>query len=300
MAVARPAAPSAPRSTASRAATKVTGRGPLRRTSTPSTGVAYALRRAVAGRPRPDPRDRRRPRRSRSPGVLAVLTHENAPRAAATADDAELARAPVRPRSPTAARSSPLVVADSLEAAREGARLVARRLRRRAARRRAAPTTTRASTRPTRSTPASRPTPSRATSTAALAAAAVPSTRRTRTPGVPQQPDGAARHASRAGTDGDLTLHDSTQGASPARAHARRGCSGSSPSAVRVVAEHVGGGFGSKGTPRPHAVLAALAATAVGRPVKLGAHPPADVRARRLPHADDPAGPARRRRATGG
>jgi xanthine dehydrogenase YagR molybdenum-binding subunit len=38
---------------------------------------------------------------------------------------------------------------------------------------------------------------------------------------------------------------------------------------VRVIAEHVGGGFGSKGTPRPHAVLAALCAKAAGRPVKL-------------------------------
>jgi xanthine dehydrogenase YagR molybdenum-binding subunit len=38
---------------------------------------------------------------------------------------------------------------------------------------------------------------------------------------------------------------------------------------VRVISEHVGGGFGSKGTPRPQAVLAALAAQAVGRPVKL-------------------------------
>jgi xanthine dehydrogenase YagR molybdenum-binding subunit len=38
---------------------------------------------------------------------------------------------------------------------------------------------------------------------------------------------------------------------------------------VRVVNRHVGGGFGSKGTPRPQLVLAAIAARAVGRPVKL-------------------------------
>jgi xanthine dehydrogenase YagR molybdenum-binding subunit len=38
---------------------------------------------------------------------------------------------------------------------------------------------------------------------------------------------------------------------------------------VRVIAEHVGGGFGSKGTPKPQAIAAALAAQHVGRPVKL-------------------------------
>ncbi len=39
--------------------------------------------------------------------------------------------------------------------------------------------------------------------------------------------------------------------------------------AVRVITEHVGGGFGAKGTARPHAVLAALAARRVGRPVRV-------------------------------
>src|SRR3712207_8340147 len=43
------------------------------------------------------------------------------------------------------------------------------------------------------------------------------------------------------------------------------------PERVRVVAEHVGGGFGGKGLPRPTAILAALAARAVGRPVKVAA-----------------------------
>ncbi|RCG23740.1 xanthine dehydrogenase family protein molybdopterin-binding subunit [Streptomyces diacarni] len=38
---------------------------------------------------------------------------------------------------------------------------------------------------------------------------------------------------------------------------------------VTVVAEHVGGGFGSKGTPRPPVVLAAMGARHTGRPVKL-------------------------------
>ena len=34
---------------------------------------------------------------------------------------------------------------------------------------------------------------------------------------------------------------------------------GLEPEQVRVISPHVGGGFGSKGTPRPHVVLAALA-----------------------------------------
>ncbi|MFA1538512.1 xanthine dehydrogenase family protein molybdopterin-binding subunit [Actinomadura monticuli] len=67
--------------------------------------------------------------------------------------------------------------------------------------------------------------------------------------------------------DGSLTLYDSTQGASSVSATIA-GVFGLDPSEVRVVAHHVGGGFGSKGTPRPSVVLAAMAARAVGRPVK--------------------------------
>src|SRR5262249_26782554 len=42
-----------------------------------------------------------------------------------------------------------------------------------------------------------------------------------------------------------------------------------SPDDVRVVAYFVGGGFGCKGTTWSHVVLTAMAARAVGRPVKL-------------------------------
>ncbi|WP_433832096.1 xanthine dehydrogenase family protein molybdopterin-binding subunit [Actinoplanes sp. CA-015351] len=38
---------------------------------------------------------------------------------------------------------------------------------------------------------------------------------------------------------------------------------------VHVVAEHIGGGFGAKGTARPNAVLAALGARVTGRPIKV-------------------------------
>ena len=67
---------------------------------------------------------------------------------------------------------------------------------------------------------------------------------------------------------GTLTLYDSTQGAYAARAPIAKAL-GLEQDQVRVLAEHVGGGFGSKGTPRPHVIAAALAARHVGRPVKL-------------------------------
>ena len=38
---------------------------------------------------------------------------------------------------------------------------------------------------------------------------------------------------------------------------------------MRIISPHVGGGFGSKGLPRPSIVLAALAAKEVDRPVKV-------------------------------
>lgn len=68
--------------------------------------------------------------------------------------------------------------------------------------------------------------------------------------------------------DGALTLYDSSQGA-PIAASTLARVFGLDPGRVRVISEHVGGGFGSKGLPRPQAVLAALAAKALKRPVKV-------------------------------
>jgi xanthine dehydrogenase YagR molybdenum-binding subunit len=67
---------------------------------------------------------------------------------------------------------------------------------------------------------------------------------------------------------GGVTLYDSTQGASSAR-DTIANVLGLEPRQVRVISPHVGGGFGSKGSPRPHVVLAALCALVAGRPVKL-------------------------------
>ncbi|MEA2169606.1 MAG: xanthine dehydrogenase YagR molybdenum-binding subunit [Solirubrobacteraceae bacterium] len=76
-------------------------------------------------------------------------------------------------------------------------------------------------------------------------------------------------HASVAHWEGDtLVVHDSSQGVMSERDTLAK-VFGLEPEQVHVISEHVGGGFGSKGTPRPQAVLAALAAKALKRPVKL-------------------------------
>ncbi|WP_030903331.1 xanthine dehydrogenase family protein molybdopterin-binding subunit [Streptomyces sp. NRRL F-5126] len=69
--------------------------------------------------------------------------------------------------------------------------------------------------------------------------------------------------------DGFLTLWDSTQGVHSTRTTIAS-VFGLDEDRVRVVCPYVGGGFGSKGQPHVHVVLAALAARALpGRPVRL-------------------------------
>jgi xanthine dehydrogenase YagR molybdenum-binding subunit len=68
--------------------------------------------------------------------------------------------------------------------------------------------------------------------------------------------------------DDRVTLYDSTQGATPVQETIAKAF-GLPREHVRVISPHVGGGFGSKGTPRPQVVLAALAARVVSLPVKV-------------------------------
>jgi xanthine dehydrogenase YagR molybdenum-binding subunit len=76
-------------------------------------------------------------------------------------------------------------------------------------------------------------------------------------------------HATIAAWDGDaLTLYDSTQNVSGARRTAAHSL-GIDPEKVRVICPFVGGGFGSKGTTWSHVVLAAMASRMAGVPVKL-------------------------------
>ncbi|MET9361006.1 xanthine dehydrogenase family protein molybdopterin-binding subunit [Streptomyces sp. NPDC006632] len=80
----------------------------------------------------------------------------------------------------------------------------------------------------------------------------------------PMEPHGATA----TWRDGRLTVYDTSQGADTVRA-VLAGLFELPEDHVTVVCEHVGGGFGSKGTPRPHVVLAAMASLHTGRPVKL-------------------------------
>ncbi|MFC9246137.1 xanthine dehydrogenase family protein molybdopterin-binding subunit [Streptomyces sp. NPDC057136] len=76
-------------------------------------------------------------------------------------------------------------------------------------------------------------------------------------------------HASTARwADDHLTVHDSSQGATKVRDSLAQAF-GLRTGQITVVSEHVGGGFGSKGTPRPQVVLAAMAARHTGQPVEL-------------------------------
>ncbi|MEV7520093.1 xanthine dehydrogenase family protein molybdopterin-binding subunit [Streptomyces sp. NPDC091371] len=78
-------------------------------------------------------------------------------------------------------------------------------------------------------------------------------------------------HAATAAWDpgpGRLTVHDSSQGAGIVRM-TLAALFGLPEDQVEVVSEHVGGAFGCKGTPRPHVVLAVMAALHTGRPVTL-------------------------------
>ncbi|MGV0746247.1 xanthine dehydrogenase family protein molybdopterin-binding subunit [Mycolicibacterium sp. XJ870] len=69
--------------------------------------------------------------------------------------------------------------------------------------------------------------------------------------------------------DSSVTLYDSTQGVHVVR-KTLAPLFGLEPEQLRVVAPHVGGGFGSKGAPHAHDVLALMAAQrSGGRPVKL-------------------------------
>ncbi|WP_224250090.1 xanthine dehydrogenase family protein molybdopterin-binding subunit [Hyalangium gracile] len=76
-------------------------------------------------------------------------------------------------------------------------------------------------------------------------------------------------HATIAHWEGErLTVYDSTQGVFGTRARLAA-LLGLPPENVRVISKFVGGGFGSKGSVWSHTLLAALAAKAVSRPVKL-------------------------------
>jgi len=76
-------------------------------------------------------------------------------------------------------------------------------------------------------------------------------------------------HATLAAWSGDeLVVHDSTQGVAGTRKAIAKKL-GVPVEKVRVISPYLGGGFGCKGSAWSHVVLAAMAAKQVGRPVKL-------------------------------
>ncbi|MEM5434567.1 xanthine dehydrogenase family protein molybdopterin-binding subunit [Paraburkholderia diazotrophica] len=81
-------------------------------------------------------------------------------------------------------------------------------------------------------------------------------------------------HATMAVWDGpQLTLYDSTQGVTGTKTAVAKTL-GMKPDDVRVISPFVGGGFGCKGSAWSHVVLCAMAAKQTGRPVRLALERP--------------------------
>ena len=198
------------------------------------------------------------------PGVLAVISHDNAPQLGETADGELLLfqSDTVHYRGQIVAA----VVAETLEAAREGAAAVridydSRRhdveLRLGHPR----------FYQPEKVNPSFPTDTAQGDAEAALALAEVVVDESYATQPIHNNP--MEPHASLAlWQDGNLLLYDSIQGTWGARKTLAE-VFDMPPEQVRVVSQHVGGGFGSKGTPRPQSVLAAIAAKVVERPVKV-------------------------------
>ncbi|MEU5700682.1 xanthine dehydrogenase family protein molybdopterin-binding subunit [Streptomyces aurantiacus] len=196
------------------------------------------------------------------PGVLTVLSHDNAPRLA-PADDATLAVLQ-SPRVPHRGWIVALVVAETLEEARAGAAAVRVDYD-------AVPhDVTLTDDHPDAYTPeqANGGSPAhreQGDPEAAFADAEVRVDTHYRVPPLHNHP--MEPHAATARWDGGrLVAHDSSQGATTVRT-VLASLFRLAEDDVTVISEHVGGGFGSKGTPRPPVVLAAMAARETGRPV---------------------------------
>lgn len=84
----------------------------------------------------------------------------------------------------------------------------------------------------------------------------------------PMEPHAATAHwvPGAPADPGTLTVYDSSQGSGLVRS-TLAALFALPEDRVTVVSEHVGGAFGCKGTPRPHVVLAVMAARHTGRPV---------------------------------
>ncbi|MFI6564919.1 xanthine dehydrogenase family protein molybdopterin-binding subunit [Streptomyces sp. NPDC050534] len=198
------------------------------------------------------------------PGVLTVLTHENAPRIAEP-DDATLAVLQ-NPRVPHRGWFVALVVAGTLEDARAGAAAVRVSYDVEAHDVSLSPGHPGAYA-PEQANGGHPGSTEHGDPEGTFAASPVRVDCDYRVPPLHNHP--MEPHSSTAQWDGDrLVVHTSSQGSTVVRA-TLADLFQLPEDRVTVVAEHVGGGFGSKGTPRPDVVLAVMAARQTGRPVTL-------------------------------
>jgi xanthine dehydrogenase YagR molybdenum-binding subunit len=208
---------------------------------------------------------------SAAPGVLAVLTHESAPRVPGASGKQKPSDRVVQVLQDAVVwyhdQPIALVVADTLEHAQHAAGLVTAKY---AAKRAVADIDADMSAAfvPQASNPRSPPQTRRGDVAAGLAAAKTRIEAIYTTPVETHNP--MEPHATIAVWHGSdhLTLYDSTQAIFNVRGRLAA-MFGLAPENVRVINHYVGGGFGSKGAPWSHVALAALAARAVGRAVKL-------------------------------
>jgi xanthine dehydrogenase YagR molybdenum-binding subunit len=197
-------------------------------------------------------------------GVIAVLSHENAPRLAspANADLAVFQSADVAYHGQFVAA----VVAESIEIARQAAELVVVQYEEQEH-----DVELRADHpglyKPDRVNPSQETDTDSGDIEAALARAAFSLDQTYSTPYYHNNP--LEPHATLATwTNDGVTLYDANQGAQRIRDEVAT-TFGLPPERVRVISPYVGGGFGSKAFTHPHVILATMAAQAVGRPVKL-------------------------------
>ena len=203
------------------------------------------------------------------PGVLAIITPDNAPKLTTTGGTQQTVRAPLLQdmRVRYNGQHVAVAVADSLERAIAAAAAVRVRYRQ------TEPVTSMDGVLdqayvPTNFRNGERPPDSkRGDPDGAFAAAPIRLEATYTTPIEHHNP--MEMHATIARWDGDrLTVWTATQGISGAQS-SLAALFGIEPDNVHVICPYVGGGFGSKGSTRPPAVLAAMAAKVVGRPVKL-------------------------------
>jgi len=205
------------------------------------------------------------------PGVIAMLSHENAPRIAPL-DDQDLA---VFQSDAVAYRGQfvAAVVAETLEIARQAASLVAVRYEEQPHDVELAASRSdlyKPEYVPQKAAPFYAADSAQGDVEAALAAAPVSLDHTYTTPTEhhnPLEPHTTLAIWSDDGNGESVTVYDTCQGVD-IRLNDIATAFGLSPERVRVIAPYVGGGFGSRGFTHPYAILAVMAARVAGRPAK--------------------------------